>query len=234
MIQVPDQPQTAVTLAHAKAYGLISPLDRKRLRAQLGMVDKITALDLRRATELLLQRVIDYYAVIQYTSPGYIYGRVDSSYGSALRAEPEFNRYYNTWQYREMTPEHPTCTDASLFAGAGWMCTATAAKLAAMELAEEVPEAAELLRKARYAIAALLSNSATSGTNWNDSRRRMRTPGIRKVLLRVQSAIPAVAIGLGVVCPVILGPGEAGMVASVRNVSDWSLPADQHVERLAA
>jgi hypothetical protein len=229
MRQTPDQPKTAVTLEQAKAAGSLRPLDRIRLRAQLGLADQVTAVDVRRATELLLQRVLDYYEVVQYTGPGYCYGRVDSTWPSALYAEARFNHYYNVWQHLEMNPVHPTCTDSLLLSAAGWMCTNTAAKLAVIEMSKEVPEAADLLQKARYALAELLDNASASGVNWSSSRRRLRTPGIRKLLSNLQSVLPDVTIGVGNFSPrpVILGLGETWMAGKFTKVSDWSWPVDR-------
>ena len=87
----PEQPSTAKTLSQAKSDGSLRPLDKPRLRSQLGLVYQVTATDVRRAATLLLQRVSDYYQIIQYTGPGYVYGRVDSTWPSALYAEAELN-----------------------------------------------------------------------------------------------------------------------------------------------
>lgn len=225
MIQKPDQPQSAATLEQAKANGALRPLDRQRLRAQLGLVDRIVAADVRRATELLLQRLIDYYEVIQYTGPGYVYGRVSSSWPSALYAEARYNSMYSCWQHIEMSPVHPTCTLEMLVSEAGWMCTDTAAKVAKAEMAEEVPEAGAVLAQARYAVESLLGVSSVSGVLWSDSRRRLRTAGIRKVLTRVRAALPEVTIGIGVIRPVVLGPGDSAKTGIFKDVSDWSWPA---------
>lgn len=217
-------PAAATTLAQARSTGSLAPLDRPRLRAQLGLADDVTGVNVRRATEFLLQRLLDYYSVIKYTGPGYVFGRVSSSWPSALRAEPRYNGYYDCWQHAEMNPTHPSCTLGELESQAGWMCTDTAAKVAAAEIATELPEACGLFQQARYAIESLLEDPSISGVRWCDSRRRLKTPGIRKVLGRIKATLPAVAFGIGVVRPVVLAriPGIAA--PAFRNVRDWSMP----------
>lgn len=219
-----DSPAAAMTLGQARASGTMPRLDRHRLRAQLGLTEDITGANVRRATDFLLQRLLDYYTVIQYTGPGYVFGRVSSSWPSALRAAPQYNPYHDCWQHAEMNPVHPTCTLAELEGHAGWMCTDTAAKVAAAELATELPEARELFQQARYAIESLLEDSSISGVRWCDSRRRLKTPGIRKVLARIKATLPVTAFGIGAVRPVVLASSSAGAALTLRHVRDWSMP----------
>lgn len=218
-----EQPIAAQTLAGAKLDGTLAPLNRSRLRAQLGMEDQVNAANIRRATALVLARIQDYYCVIQYTGPGYIYGRVDSEYPSALNAVAKHNYMDDTWSHREMTPDHPTCSTEEVFNEAGWMCVDTACKVACHEMASEVPEAREILRQARYAIRDMCQNRELSEVNWADSRRRLGTPGIRKVLKRLDAKLPLVRIGRGVTVPVVLSARMIGLAHSYKGISDWSI-----------
>ncbi|WP_323601131.1 hypothetical protein [Pseudomonas putida] len=217
-----DKPATAQTIAGATQDGTLPAMNRIRLRAQLGMAEDITAANIRRATALVLQRVQDYYSVVQYTGPAYVYGRVDSEYPSALYAEARHNYMNDTWIHQEMSPTHTTCTAEVLFREAGWLCLDTACRLAVHELAEEVPEAREVLNQARYAVREMCRHRELTELNWADSRRRLGTPGIRKMLKRLSSKLKAVRIGKGCIIPVILPPGRFAISESYRNIADWS------------
>lgn len=222
-----NQPESAQTLKGAKDVGTLAPLDRIRLRAQLGMADDVTASNIRRATALMIHRIADYYTVIQYTGPSYVYGRVDSDYPSALKAIASHNYMDDSWSYREMTPAHPTCSNESLFTEAGWMCIDTACRLAAWEMSEEVPEARPILDQARYAVKSLCEAREVSEMNWQTSRRRLGTPGIQKIIKRIIAKLRFVRIGKGAVRPVVIPQGSISMVNSYRNVTDWSAEDQQ-------
>lgn len=217
-----EQPATAKTLAGAKKDGTLPPLDRSRLRAQLSLENRVTAANIRRATALVLQRIRDYYTVVQYTGPGYVYGRVESEYPSALNAVAKYNYLNSTWYRQEMTPDHPTCTTERVFNEAGWLCVNTACKVAIHEMVEEVPEAHEILGQARYAIQSMCQNRELSAINWANSRRRLGTPGILKLLNRLDATLPLVRIGKGAIAPVILTPGLFGSAQVYKNIIDWS------------
>lgn len=220
-----EQPPSRMTLTTARETGLLSPLDRGRVRAQLGMLDSFSASDVRRATALMLARLMDYYAVVQYTGPGYVYGRTDSTYPSALNSVAARNYMDGSWSHREMGPAHASCTVQSLFDEAGWLCIATACKLIAAEMAIEVPEATDVLQQSRYCVDSLFEERSVSGVNWSDSRRRLGTPGIRKLIARILSALPNVQIGLGPIRPVVLSKDHLWMAESCRNVREWSAPS---------
>lgn len=220
-----EQPPSQMTLTDAREAGLLSPLDRGRVRAQLGMLDSFSANDVRRATALMLARLMDYYAVVQYTGPGYVYGRTDSTYASALNSVAAHNYIDGSWSYREMGPTHAACTVQSLFDEAGWLCIPTACKLIAAEMACEAPEATEVLRQAGYCVDSLFAERSVSGVNWSESRRRLGTPGIRKLLVRILSALPNVQIGLGPIRPVVLSKDQLWMAEKCRNVREWSAPS---------
>lgn len=123
------EPSPAQTIGRAREFGALAPLNRKKIRAQFGLVDVVTADHVRRATALLLERIQDYYTVVQYTGPGYVYGRADSEWPSALYATPEFNSMEGEWSHKEMSPTHPTCTSERLFNEAGWLCLDTACRV---------------------------------------------------------------------------------------------------------
>lgn len=226
-LSMSEQPASMQTLDGAKRDGTLPALDRGRLRAQLGMEDRITAANIRRATALVLQRIEDYYTVVQYTGPGYVYGRVDSDCPSARYAVARHNYMDDSWIYQEMTPDHPTCTDEKVFKEAGWLCVETACKVAIHEMAVEVPEATQVLGQARYAIRAMCQSSNLSGVNWAESRRRLGTPGIRKILKRLSQSLPNVRIGKGPIMPVILTSGQGGVSTVYRHITDWSLELQQ-------
>lgn len=218
-----DQPATAQTIDGALQDGSLPPMNRIRLRAQLGMVEDITASNIRLATALLLQRVQDYYTVVQYTGPAYVYGRVDSEFPSALYAKPKHSYMNDTWFQQEMSPTHPTCTVERLFSEAGWLCLDTACRLAVAELAREVPEARAVLDQGRYAIKGMCEQRELTELNWKDSRRRLGTPGIRKMLKRFSSKLRFVRIGKGKgILPIIL-PHERITTSHIyRDITDWS------------
>lgn len=217
------QPERAQTLQQAKERGALRPLDLARLRAQLGLTEDVTALNIRRATGLMVERVADYFEVVQYTGPSYVFGRVDSDYPSALSAKSTHNYIDDSWSHREMGPAHPTCSMESLFNEAGWICIDTACLLAAYEMASEVPEARPILDQARYAVKSLCESSEVSGVNWLTSRRRLGTPGIRKLVRRIDSKLRFVRIGRGAIRPVVIPQGLVSTANACRNVTDWSL-----------
>lgn len=220
-----EQPPSQMTLTAAREAGLLSPLDRVRVRAQLGMLDSFSASDVRRATALMLARLIDYYAVVQYTGPGYVFGRTDSTSPSARNSVASYNYMYGSWSYREMGPSHPSCTVQELINEAGWLCISAASKLVAAEMSDEVPEATDVLQQARYCVDSLFEERSVSGVNWADSRRRLGTPGIRKLLVRIQSALPSVHIGLGPIRPVVLSKDQMWMAGQCRDIREWSAPS---------
>lgn len=223
----PERPAAVPTLRQAKSDGTLRALDKLRLRSQLGLVDQMTATDVRRAATLLLQRVADYYAVIQYTGPGYVYGRVDSTWPSALYAEAELNYSSKTWSHREMGPCHPSCPISRVHDLAGWVCLQTALLLAVEEMACEIPEAKPALDQARYLIDSMASIHEVSGVRWSEARRRMRTAGIRKLIARMQALLPTVPFGLGCVRPLVLSPNQLTAVKSFKGIREWSLPVQE-------
>lgn len=224
-----DKPSTVQTLAGAQQDGALPPINRVRLRAQLGMVDDFSAANIRQATALVLQRVQEYYTVIKYTGPGYVYGRVESTWPSVVYAAPTHNYMTDSWYFQEMGPTHPTCTTASLFEEAGWLCLDTACRVAVYELAREVPEAESVLAQARYAIMTMCADRELSEVNWDESRRRIGTPGIVKVLKRLAGKLPSVQIGKGSTRPVVLSPTLISRAHIWHEIAEWSAPhARQH------
>lgn len=223
-----NQPNTLLTLAEALCTNQLAPIDRQRIRAQFAQLDVFQASDIRRAMELVLARITNYYQVISYTGPAYVYGRVDSEYPSALYAKPEHNYMYQTWSYREMSPAHPSCTIQRLFNEAGSMCLPTACKVAQAELAEEVPESNEVFRLAGYAVMSMVKDREFSEVRWSDSMRRLGTPGIRKVLKRLTAKLGDAHIGWesGLFAAVVPGTCE-WRLAQYPRVKKWSYGALQ-------
>ncbi len=218
-----SQPATRQTLAVARESGQLKPLDRKRIRAQFAMLDRFQAADIRRALGLLLSRLSDLYEVIAYTGPGYVYGRVDSEYPSALYAMPVQNYMDGSWMYQEMSPAHPTCTIERLIHEAGSMCLQTACKVAQAELCQDVPEAQELFRLAGRAVLSMAAESELSGVRWSDARRRLGAPGIRKMLKRLEAALPESHVGWsGGTVPVVVPATLEERLRLYRDVTDWS------------
>ncbi|MFV3332884.1 hypothetical protein ACNFIA_18230 [Pseudomonas sp. NY15437] len=215
-----NQPSAAKTIAGAQQEGTLRPINRVKLRAQLGMVDEVTAASIRRAISFVIERVLDYYQVVAYTGPGYVFGRVDSDFPSALYAAPHHNYMYDRWDHREMSPTHPTCSNEKLINEAGWLCLDTACRVAVFELALEVPEAKKVLEHARSAVMSMCEDRTISEVNWRESRRRLGTPGVRKILRRMLAKLPAVDIGRGSIRPVILAPGA--LRSGLNHVTDWS------------
>ncbi|AVX92516.1 hypothetical protein AO943_36365 [Pseudomonas aeruginosa] len=218
------EPSPAQTIGRAREFGALAPLNRKKIRAQFGLVDVVTADHVRRATALLLERIQDYYTVVQYTGPGYVYGRADSEWPSALYATPEFNSMEGEWSHKEMSPTHPTCTSERLFNEAGWLCLDTACRVGVYEMCLEVPEAKMVLEQARYAILSMCNDRALSETDWRSSRRRIGTRGIRKLLERLGSVLHLVNIGIGSVRPVVMAPGST--LAGLKHITDWSMGSE--------
>lgn len=218
-----DQPSTLMTLGEALRTNQLAQIERQRIRAQFALLDSFQAADIRRAIALVLARISDYYQVIAYTGPEYVYGRVDSEYPSALYAKPEFNSTYQTWSYREMCPTHPTCTIKRLFNEAGSMCIQTACKVAEAELTEEVPESKELFRLAGRAILSMIKDPAFSEVRWSDSKRRLGTPGIRKILKRLTAKLDSAHIGWdqGLFASVVPSSCE-WRLAQYPKIVDWS------------
>lgn len=217
-------PSPAQTIASARECGALAPLNRKKIRAQFGLVDEVTADHVRRASALLIERIQDYYTVVQYTGPGYVYGRVDSEWPSALYATPQFNSMEGEWSHKEMSPTHPTCTSERLFNEAGWLCLDTACRVAVYEMCLEVPEAKMVLEQARYAILSMCNDRALSEKDWRSSRRRIGTRGIRKLLERLGSVLHLVNIGIGSVRPVVMAPGSK--LAGLKHITDWSMGSE--------
>lgn len=218
------EPSPAQTIGRAREFGALAPLNRKKIRAQFGLVDVVTADHVRRATALLLERIQDYYTVVQYTGPGYVYGRADSEWPSALYATPEFNSMEGEWSHKEMSPTHPTCTSERLFNEAGWLCLDTACRVGVYEMCLEVPEAKMVLEQARYAILSMCNDRALSETDWRSSRRRIGTRGIRKLLERLGSVLHLVNIGIGSVRPVVMALGST--LAGLKHITDWSMGSE--------
>ncbi|MGI0649469.1 hypothetical protein ACRCPS_31115 [Pseudomonas aeruginosa] len=221
-----DQPNTLLTLAEALRTNQLAPIERQRIRAQFALLDTFQAADIRRAIVLVLARISEYYQVIAYTGPEYVYGRVDSEYPSALYAKPELNYMYQTWSHREMSPTHPTCTVQRLFNEAGSMCIQTACKVAEAELTEEVPESKELFRVAGRAILTMVKDREFSEVRWSDSMRRLGTPGIRKMLKRLSAKLGDAHIGWdrGLFAAVVPASCE-WRLAQYPRVKDWSYGA---------
>ncbi len=215
-------PSPVPTLAESAKNGRLPALDRVRTRAQLAMVDTVTAANIRLATTLLLSRVREYYKAVNYTGPGYVFGRVDSEFPSALYAAPVHNYMDDTWIHQEMSPANPTCTAQRLFEEAGWLCLDTACRVAIHEITQEVPEAQVVLLQARYCIRSMCEDRKLSGINWRDARRRLRTPGVRKLLGRIGEMLPYARIGRGAVRPAVFLPDEGLVSAPYSNVTDWS------------
>ncbi|WP_370601793.1 hypothetical protein [Pseudomonas nitroreducens] len=215
-----DQPPATQTLAGAHQEGTLRPINRVKLRAQLGMVEEVSAANIRRAISFVIERVLDYYAVVAYTGPGYVFGRVDSDFPSALYAAPHHNYMYDSWDHREMSPTHPTCSNEKLINEAGWLCLDTACRVAVFELALETPEAKQILDQARGAVMSMCENRTISEVNWRESRRRLGTPGVRKILRRMLAKLPVVDIGRGPIRPVILAPGAPR--SGLNHITDWS------------
>lgn len=210
------------TLAAAAAAGELPPINRIVLRAQLSMVEEVTARGVRTGVDLLLTRLKQYYAVIGYTGPGYVYGRIDSEWPSALYAAAVHNYMNGNWMHQEMSPAHPSCPPENVFNAAGWMCLDTACRVAIHEMCTDVPEAYLVLNQARYAIHSMCLERKVSGTDWRSSRRRIRAAGILKVLNRLSINLSSIAIGIGTVRPVVLvDTNEAGRSALTR-ITDWS------------
>lgn len=217
------QPDTLQTLADARQSGQLRPVDRSRIRAQFALLDRIQPADIRRALALVLARVSDYYQVIAYTGPAYVYGRVDSEYPSALYAKPVENYMYGNWMYQEMSPTHPSCTIERLVNEAGSMCLQTACKVAEAELTEDVPEAQELFRVAGRALMAMVHDRQLSEVRWSDSMRRLGTPGIRKMLKKLSAKLPDTHIGWGGgFFAAVVPAASAWQMGQCRNVTEWS------------
>lgn len=220
---IPEHYPIVPTLMSAQVEGSLRPLNRTKLRAQFGMLDGFKASDVRRAIALMLGRLLEYYSVIQYTGPGYVYGRVDSSWPSSLECNASHNYMDNSWCYREMHPSHPTCSIESVFSSAGWMCVETACKIARNEIAQDVPEATEVFLQASYAINSMLYERSISNIAWSASRRRLGTPGVRKALKRLQVVLPSIQIGLGPIRPAVLAQSQIGR-STFGHVREWSIP----------
>jgi hypothetical protein len=226
-----DRPDTLLTLAEALRTNKLAPIERQRIRAQFSLLDRFQASDIRRAIALVLGRISAYYQVIAYTGPAYTYGRVDNAYPSALYAKPEHNSLYQTWSYREMSPTHPTCTIDRLFNEAGSMCIQTACKVAEAELSEEVPESKDLFRIAGRAIQTMVYDRDLSEVRWNESMRRLGTPGIRKILKRLTTKLGDAHIGWdrGLFAAVVPATCE-WRLAQYPRVNDWSYGAQPVAE----
>ena len=122
-----------------------------------------------------------------------------------------------------MYPSHPTCSIESVFSSAGWMCIETACKIARNEIARDIPEAIEVFLQASYAINSMLAERSISNIAWSESRRRLGTPGVRKVLKRLQLVFPTIQIGLGPIRPAVLAQSQIGR-STFRDVREWSIP----------
>lgn len=209
------------TLAAAAATGELPPISRMVLRAQFSMVEKVTARGVRSGVDLLLSRLKQYYSVIGYTGPGYVYGRVDSEWPSALYAATR-NYMNGKWLHQEMSPAHPSCSPENVLNAAGWMCLDTACRVAIYEMCVEVPEAYQVLNHARYAIHSMCLERRISGTDWRSSRRRVRATGVVKILHQLSINLSRIAIGIGEIRPVVLVDINDTGRSTLKHIADWS------------
>ncbi|BDC78655.1 hypothetical protein ACEP6V_21475 [Pseudomonas aeruginosa] len=218
----PEPPQQKLSLQAALDSGKLRPLDTRRVRAQLAFVSLDSASDARRAVALLLARVGEYYQAVDYCGPGYVYGKASSDWPEALDRNFTYDRMNARWHQQVLSIAHPDTGPARIFENASAMCFGTALKVAAFEIGLEVPETNELLRRAVVLLNSLVSQRAWSGVCWSDSKRRLGTKGIRRVLASM----------LGALCVARVGITPAGNLTAVfaddnsmRHVRSWSEPA---------
>jgi hypothetical protein len=164
------------TLAASLADGRLPHLNTPRLRATFAMASTKCVNDCRRAILALFERVCAYYRVVAYSGPGYVFGRVESEACYAERATPSAKLGAS------MSIDHPTTGAAIHWVDASAMCLRTAYKVAAWELGKALPEAAPLFETCAMTAYRISTHRRVCGLNWESSRRRIGTTGIRKAL----------------------------------------------------
>lgn len=194
MNQRPPQPQDMMSLSDALAAGTLKALDRSRIRAQLACASEESPAEMRAALMAVLSRAKDYFGVIEYTGPGYVFGRVDSEYPYALSKSFVFALYAG-WQ-RQSLQADAQANLGELYRTASAMCLNTACRVAAYEIAQVVPESKEVLLQAARVLSRSVHRRELSGTNWMDARRRLRNKGLGKVLEHLTKALERARIGV--------------------------------------
>lgn len=187
------------TLSQQQSEGRLAPLPHVRLRAQLSFADKNNPSDIRRAALFLLERVREYYEVMEYCGPS---GDNKHEYPCALAAE--VTQYYAGAYRASMNVHRPMEGPATIWNKAGYICLDTAFAVAVWELNRHYPEVEDLLDWAGIAALNACKNQAFSAIYWRHTRRRINSAGVRQmldtVMANLNSAVLIIAPYTGIPC----------------------------------
>jgi hypothetical protein len=202
MNQPTQRPEDAKSLSDCLADGSLSALDRSRIRASLSFVSADNPADMRNAIMHVLARVEAYMRVIEYTGPGYVFGRADSDYPHAQGKT--FVHGLGLGWYRPSIKADGQADLDELFSLASGMCLDTACRVAAHELSKVVPESREALRIAARVVSGSVVRRELSGVFWSDSKRRLKSKGLGKLLRHLAGAIATARVGIVDQCRVVI------------------------------
>lgn len=159
----------------------LAALNRMKIRQQLTFMDPQSFAERDRAVRILLERISQYYECIGYVGP-YITGH-RSEIGYALGGwivEPRMAPWRESFACGQpILREQPD----RVFSRVRYASFEIALQLAAWEIAQEVPESAESLKRAAWC--AYSAITSLSNGHWPNIRNRLGTKGMKKQLAHV-------------------------------------------------
>lgn len=181
------------TLEKALCFGRMMRLDTTRVRAALAMADRSNVIDVRRVTTMVLDRVSQYYDVVGYCAPRASFSTSEPELPRAISADSE-----------AIAPggEHPIHarmgldTDLTeenverLWRFAGMISLNLAFNMAEWEIARCAPESSTIVSVSTRFAYRICQSPEWTGSPWANIRRRIGTPGVRRILKSAKAAIP--------------------------------------------
>lgn len=208
-----NKPSPALlSLKDSLESGTLQPLDRARVRALLSCADSKSAIDAQRVISLLVSRVAEYFGVTQYVSPGYVFGKTASEYPESLSKERSWDSRNGQWYQQRICVEHPTEGPQAVWQQASHLCLMTAFRVAAWEMETLAPEATMLLRICSTSAYFACTSREIGGVRWYESRRRLGTPGIRKLLAQSIENLPQCAVAINDIHPIVIPASQISLL----------------------
>lgn len=176
---------TLSTLDEALQQGRLRPIVRQTAMRILSVAEHSSPGDVRAIVMLLLQRVRDYYEVVEYCAPDTSRVNRNTDYPCALSATP--SQSFSA----KLSVDHPAEGPAMIWREAGFMCIKSAISVAAWEFTKLEPEAATAIRYAKLAAyGAAITSKGITGKNWTETRGRIKKTGAIRLLETALQAIP--------------------------------------------
>lgn len=145
--------------------------------------------DVRRAAMAILSRARQYLVHVDFCTSTLATGRFKSEQPRALNASRDEHVTRGALSPLCVT-SHPDMP-RRIWREAHAMCLTTAICVAHWELAEALPDCADLLDRARIAVLAACKNEALTGSAWFAVSRHLKTPSARRYLDRLIELLPS-------------------------------------------